>query len=559
MSVARTLFFTIFVCLCSKILSQDDINKNVIILNNFVTYVQVIVPLKLEWEPYYSVPDDIKVAPGDRVSVLFSGKEYMAVVSRTNVEPGDSLQGKNIYPILDKVTDLPAFTALEISFWRMLAQYYMCTVGEVYKSVYFLDQKAPRKWVAKEWDTPPVPGNAGGTVLLQSAPGADRTGYYLEKAAEVIKEGRSVLYLVPEIALSRQLEQRVGSVFPEMRLYHSSLTPAKRRDAVLEARSGKAMLVLGTRSALMLPFKCLGLIIVEQEQDPTFKQESPAPRYYAREASIMLSSLYGAKVILGSSTPSLESQYNAEIGLFTRDELKENFRSVKSPEITIIDTVSERRKRGMVGDISLKLLALAKEAVDAGSRVLAVSWQEDVQIPGADIVTPSAVKNMQVDGYGLIAVLEADRMLGRQDFRSDERALQLLRRLSADCPLVIQTKEAGHRVFSALARQDNGIFAAMLEERRQFGYPPFTRLVLIQLKDVDHHRQALRSRLLGNRIREAVRAFSDPLVLGPEQGEIRVFFKRDRNLSKGKEALYREVTSFESQYSCHITIDVDPA
>lgn len=528
-------------------------------MNYFVIYIQVIVPLKLDWEPYYYVPEGIEVVPGDRVSVIFSGKEYVAVVSKTNAAPGDSLNAGKIHPILDKVTDLPPFTELEISYWRKLAQYYMCTVGEVYNSVYFRDRKPPRKWVAKEWETPRIPSDGGKTLLLESSPGEDRTTYYLEKAAEVIAEGRSTLLLVPEIALTRQLEQRVASVFPEMRLYHSALTSAKRRDVVLEARSGKPMLVVGTRSALFIPFKCLGLIIVEQEHDPTFKQESPAPRYYAREASIMLASLYGARVILGSPTPSLESQYNVETGLFTKVELKENFTSSKSPEITIIDTAAERRKRGMVGDISLKLLALAKETVDGGSRVLAVSWKEDVQIPGADIVTPSAVKNMQVDAYGLIAVLEADMMLGRQDFRSDERALQLLRRLGASCPLVIQTKEPGHPVFRALEQRDSGIYASMLEERRQFGYPPFTRLVLIQLKDYDTDRQGLRSRILGNRIREAVRPFSDPLVLGPEQGELRVFFKRDRNLAKGKEALYREVSSFQSQYSCHITIDVDPA
>ena len=147
----------------------------------------------------------------------------------------------------------------------------------------------------------------------------------------------------------------------------------------------------------------------------------------------------------------------------------------------------------------------------------------------------------------------ADGLLGREDFRSDERALQLFSLLRGKtCLLVIQTRESSHPVFS-LSRAGN-----LLSERKVAGYPPFTRLVTVSLVDSEESRLTLRSRLLVNRLKEALRPFSDPMILGPEKGETRIFFKRDKNLTPGKAALYKEVTSFEHQYSCHIVIDVDP-
>jgi primosomal protein N' len=316
------------------------------------------------------------------------------------------------------------------------------------------------------------------------------------------------------------------------------------------------MLVLGTRSSLFIPFSNLGLIIVDEEQDVFYKQDSPAPRYHARECAIMLASVCGANVILGSSTPSLEALHNARTGLFA--DITPSAKEESPYQVTVIDTSSERRKRGMVGEVSLKLLAEVRKVADSGGKVLVVSWSEEPELQGVTYTTPHAVKSMPTDEYSLIAVLQADSLLGRQDFRSDERTLQLLRHLNSSCSLVIQTKEAGHPVFQALAKATDGLYDNMMAERRTFGYPPFTRMVKLELKDSDENRQKLRARFLGNRIREVLRPFSDPLILGPEKGEIRVFFKRDKNLTAGKQALYKEVTSFEQQYSCHIIIDVDP-
>ncbi len=538
-----------------------------------INYIQVIVPLKLDWEPVYSVPDGLEVAEGDRVSVIFSNKEYISVVSKLHVVPWDGICQRDIQPILEKVNYLPRITERELHFWKIIASYYLCTLGEVYKSVYFQDQKPPRKWTPKDRSaiaadpmlSPSLQDvyngtldafSKGSTVLLYGTGIQSRTDIYLKLAINAIKNGKSVLYLVPGIAVSAFVEKHVREVFPDVFLYHSAQTAAKKRDIVLEARQGRPMLVLGTRSSLFIPFSNLGLVIVDEEQDVFYKQDSPAPRYHARECAIMMASVYGANVILGSATPSLEAFHNARTGLFTG--IAPSSTAMDNLPVFLIDTAAERRKRGMVGEVSLKLLAEVRKVADSGGKVLVVSWSEEPELQGVTYTTPHAVKSMPTDEYSLIAVLQADSLLGRQDFRSDERTLQLLRHLNSSCPLVIQTKEAGHPVFQALAKATDGLYDNMMAERRTFGYPPFTRMVKLELKDTDENRQKLRARFLGNRVKEVLRPFSDPLILGPEQGEIRIFFKRDKNLTAGKQALYKEVTSFEQQYSCHIIIDVDP-
>lgn len=538
-------------------------------------YIQVIVPLKLEWEPVYSVPEGLELSEGDRVSVIFSNKEYISVVSKLHVAPREGIRESEILPVLEKVDWLPRITEQELKFWKMVASYYLCTLGEVYKSVYFQDQKPPRKWAAKDRSAiasePALSPSARSayeltleafsnrrTVLLDGAGEQLRTDIYLKLAINAVKNGKSVLYLVPGISVSALVEKRVKEVFPGVSVYHSAQTAARKRDIVMEARLGRPMLVLGTRSSLFIPFTNLGLVIVDQEQDIFYKQDSPAPRYHARECAIMMASVCGANVILGSDTPSLEALCNARTGLFAGIRPSGQAADKKYPLI-LIDTQAERRKRGMVGEVSLKLLAEVRKVTDSGGRVLVVSWSEVPELrEGTTFVTPVAVKGMSTDGFGLIAVAQADSLLGRQDFRSDERALQLLRRLNSCCPLVIQTREAAHPVFKALAKAADTLYDNMIQERRSFGYPPFTRMVKLELTDNDENRQKLRARLLGNRLREILRPFSDPLILGPEKGEIRIFFKRDRNLTAGKAALYGEIVSFEKHHSCHVTIDVDP-
>ena len=697
------------------------------------TYIQVILPLRLEWEPCYRVPEGIEVQVGDRVRLLFAKQEYIGTVSAVDVTP--DIDENKIMSILSLEENLPRILPEEIRFWRVLSDYYLCTIGEVYKTLYLsmkleirdaeikerleqrfqkkltdLQEKAKKtkredkreqyireilqlkaKALAGPAEAPflrsitlsPVQTEAsrqikaafskGKTVLLHGVTGSGKTEIYLDLARDTVAQGKSVLYLVPEIALSRQLEDRIKAICPDVQVFHSKETFLQRRQVAITVRDSHSYLVLGTRSALFLPHHNLGLIIVDEEHDTSYKQDAPAPRYNARESAIMLGVIQKAHVVLGSATPSLESLYNAETGRFVKVDLKERFHAGDEAEIRLIDTVAERRKRGMTGSFSRKLIQEISEALNAGGQVLvlrarrsyapSVQCIECGQIPkcphchvpmslhrspdrlvchycghtepytglcpsckgelqplGAgtqkveeeltalfperriarlDGDTPDAeeaaiirdfsggdidilvgtqiiTKGFDFDGLSLVAVLQADSLVGLQDFRADERAFQLLEqfrgrsgRRGKPGRIVIQTREPEHPVYARL--QGSGD-EDLLAERKLFGYPPYTRLIHITLKDGNEKRLDFLSKELRNAL---LAAFSEsdtpPAVIGPYApavdriaGEsirqVRVMFARNKALTTLKRTLAQTVSAFgkERKYAEHLTIDVDP-
>ena len=694
------------------------------------TYIQVILPLRLEWEPYYRLPEGVLVDVGDRVRVLFARKEYVGAVSAIDVQP--RTDENRILPILAVEEGLPKVLPEEIRFWRAVSDYYLCSIGEVYKAAYpalkigqeevdarirerletRLERLKGKESIARREDTReryrteievveallrgekatavPTPVTLspaqetaaaaarqafvdGKTVLLHGVTGSGKTEIYLKLAQETLGKGRSVLFLVPEIALSRQLEDRIAAVFPDVQVFHSGVSAARRSQVASYVRKSGQYLVLGTRSALFLPHHNLGLIIVDEEHDTSYKQDAPAPRYNARESAIMLGVIQNAHVVLGSATPSLESLYNAEIGRFIKVDLKERFHSGEEAEIRIIDTVAERRKRGMTGSFSRKLIHEITDALDAGGQVLvlrarrsyapSVQCTECGQIPrcphchvpmslhrnpdrlvchycghtepytghcpscdgllqplgagtqkveeelktlfpdrriarldgdtpdteeagiirhfaegdidmlvGTQIIT----KGFDFDGLSLVAVLQADSLMGQQDFRADERAFQLLEqfrgrsgRRGKPGKIVIQTREPEHPVYTRLNGTDD---TDLLAERKLFGYPPFTRLVHISLKDSNEKRLDFLSKELRNALLAAFSATdTPPAVVGPYApavdriaGEsirqIRVSFPRNKALTSLKRTLSQAVTDFgkERKYAAHLAVDVDP-
>ena len=694
-------------------------------------YIQVILPLRLEWEPCYLLPEGVQVAVGDRVRVRFARQEYVGAVSALDVTP--QTDENRILPILAVEAGLPKVLPEEIRFWKAVSDYYLCSVGEVYKAAYpslktdqeevearvkerleaRLERLKDKEEKARRDDTrqryraeieaveamlrgekpavAPTPVTlspvqdtaaaaarqafaAGKTVLLHGVTGSGKTEIYLKLAQETMEQGRSVLFLVPEIALSRQLEDRIAAVFPDVLVFHSGVSTARRSQVASQIRKPDPYFVLGTRSALFLPHHNLGLIIVDEEHDTSYKQEAPAPRYNARESAIMLGVIQKANVILGSATPSLESLYNAETGRFVKVDLKERFHAGEEAEIRIIDTVAERRKRGMTGSFSRKLLQEINDALDAGGQVLvlrarrsyapAVQCTECGPIPkcshchvplslhrnpdrlvchycghtepytgrcpscngelqplGAgtqkveeellalyperriarlDGDTPDAeeagiirsfaegdidilvgtqiiTKGFDFDGLSLVAVLQADSLVGQQDFRADERAFQLLEqfrgrsgRRGKPGRIVIQTREPEHPVYARLHGADD---ADLLAERRLFGYPPFTRLVHINLKDANEKRLDFLSKELRNALLAAFSgADTPPAVVGPYApavdriaGEsirqIRVTLSRNKTLTALKRVLSKAVNDFgkERKYTPHISVDVDPS
>ena len=391
-------------------------------------FIQVILPLRLDWEPFYKLPEGLSVAVGDRVRVMFSGRRYIAVVSVVDAAPP---QGMKVFAIQAVESEALRIPDTDINFWRQIAEYYMCSVGEVYrmagpplradetnerirdrilKSIGIREERLAKarestrtkpetiirlqqevenfrrqlavdkddirlgftlsELQAKAFEGIHAGLATGKPVLLHGVTGSGKTELYLSLAAEVLRAGGNVLYLVPEIALSRQLEDRIRKCIPFVQVYHSAETQGRKNAVSAALRSGDPYIVLGTRSALFLPHRGLRLVIVDEEHDTSYKQSSPAPFYHARETAVMLARLHGAGVVLGSATPSLESLYNSSVGRYVKVDLDEPYYKGSNASVEIIDIAAETRKRGMVGTLSKKLIEAITETLAAGEQAV---------------------------------------------------------------------------------------------------------------------------------------------------------------------------------------------
>ena len=764
------------------------------------SYIQVILPLKLEWEPFYRV-DVTDVIVGDRVRVCFAGKEYICVVSAVDAQP--EIDPKKIMTILAVESGMEKVYPEEIQLWRRIAEYYLCTVGEVYKAAYptvkvnleearaaalaktrerrerLLESMAAKVTKTQErlqkkqeqlakskpgtkahnnhqeaiekiqaellrardavaafekplhaeaaqerlpWDEDSVSlsevqktayedilsgFSENKPVLLHGVTGSGKTQIYIKLAREALSRGQGVLYLVPEIALSRQLQDRLYDHFGEdLMVFHSGESAVSRRNTAEKIRKASSgYIVLGTRSSLFLPHHDLGLIIVDEEHDSSYKQDSPAPRYNGRDTALMLSVIHRCNIILGSATPSFEELYNCQFGRHQLVRLSERYHGAQDSEIQVIDTKAERRKRGMEGSFSRKLIEAVRDALGRGQQVMLLrsrrAWAPALQcencgdivkcphcnvsltlhknatgefmachycgykavysgtcakcsgtlkglgagtqkieeeaaalFPGARIArldsdtysdkkqesqiikdfaegridiligTQMMAKGFDFSKLSLVAVIAADTLLGMQDFRADEKALQLLEQFRGRCGrredkglFVIQTSQPEHPVYSKLHGSGDGTgnersanrddIHDMLQERHEFNFPPFSRIIEITFRDMYEERaQRMSSKLAGllhKHFCAAGARNSDPsgarrtaLDAAPVTGPyapvvdkiadqyirtIRVCLKKDRDLLKHKNALRDIVAAFEKaeKYNGHISLDVDPA
>ncbi|MGM9736195.1 MAG: primosomal protein N' [Candidatus Cryptobacteroides sp.] len=753
-------------------------------------FISVILPLRLEWEPCYAIDGDGSgIVVGDRVRVDFAGRKYVGVVSKVGIEPAADVS--RIKTAVRDTAGLGRVLPEEIELWRMVADYYLCTVGEVCKAAYPIGktnmeealalsrQKAERraekeiaalrarleklrdgigrkedmiararkeetreKYVAERDRavkaaaeieerlrglecrgagnrgrqmtggegiglTPAqeqaVAGikegfSRGKPVLLHGITGSGKTEIYLRLASEVIAGGRNVLYLVPEIALGRQLEERLRTHFPdELLVFHSAESAARRRDTadIIRSSYGKqglsrGYILLGTRSSLFLPHHDLGLVIVDEEHDTSYKQDSPAPRYNGRDTALMLSRIHGCNVLMGSATPSLEELYNCLSGRHEIVRLPYRYHGADDSEIEIIDTRAEKRKRGMVGNISRKLIADIREVLDRGGQVMILrarrAWATAVQctscgeiqkcprcnvslslhrdnapdsgndmsgrlvchycgwtapytgkchkcsgelsaggagtqrieeeiaalFPQARVArldgdtaqdnnakrlieefsegktdilvgTQIVTKGFDFSNLQLVAVIAADSLLGMQDFRADEKAMQILGQFRGRCgrrdvrgKFVIQTSQPEHPVYQGILEGNSESFTnSLLLERKEFGFPPFSRIVEIQIRDRYEDRASRMASGLGSILGERLATIygkGSASVTGPYTPipdkladnylrMIRISLRKDRNLKKGKEILKDTVNEFEKNmgYDGHIIMNVDPS
>ena len=741
-------------------------------------YISVILPLKLEWEPCYSLPPEIgEISVGDRVKVRFANKEYCGVVSGTDLIPQTDPQ--KIRPIISIEDGIGKIRQEEIALWKIVSDYYLCSIGAVYKAAYpqmkvnmeearaharekaesrreklaesirvkiarlegrialketqlAKARKESTRLAAKQGlessmtelerakkalsdiididrtnrstefifgdiqlskaQSEAYAGIKAGIarnmpVMLYGVTGSGKTELYMKLAQECLNEGRNVLYLVPEIALRRQLEDRLHAHFGDSLLtFHSGETAASRLNTTESVResdcNGANYILLGTRSSLFLPHNNLGLIIVDEEQDNSYKQDSPAPRYNGRDTALMLHKIHDCGIVLGSATPSLEEIYNCRFGKHHLVELKERFHGSDDSDIEIIDTKAERKKNGMRGNFSLKLIEHIRKTLAGGGQVMILrsrrAWAAAMQcvacgeivkcphcnvslthhsngrmvchycghsapysdtcnkcsgeirnlgagtqkieaeaaalFPQARIArldsdtaqnkkyearvikefakgdidiligTQIVTKGFDFSRLSLVAVVAADSLLGIQDFRADEKALHLLEQFRGRCGrrdskglFIIQTSQPEHPVYQRIANNESdSLCIDLLLERKDFNFPPYSRIIEISVKDIYEDRAVRMSEKLSCQLRNMfsikdASAINDP-VTGPYPPAvdkvadqyirtIRISLKKDRNLTGQKKQIKDIITCFEKQsrYDGHITVNVDPS
>lgn len=209
-------------------------------------------------------------------------------------------------------------------------------------------------------------------VLLHGVTSSGKTEVYIHLINKALKEKKQVLYLLPEIALTVQMTSRLKRVFGnKLGIYHSRYSDAERVEIWKKQLSASPYeVILGTRSAVFLPFQRLGLVIIDEEHEGSFKQQDPAPRYHARSAAIMLASYYGAQTLLGTATPSTESFFNAQTGKYGLVQLQTRYKDIALPEIKVVDVKDLRRRKMMNGPFSPALLAAVRTALEHGEQVI---------------------------------------------------------------------------------------------------------------------------------------------------------------------------------------------
>ena len=515
-------------------------------------------------------------------------------------------------------------------------------------------------------------------TLLHGITGSGKTALYIKLAEEIISEGKQVLFLVPEIALTSQLVNRLRKFFGEkLGVYHSRFNPQERVEIWNKLLKSRYNIIIGARSALFLPFNNLGLVIVDEEHDSSYKQFDPAPRYHARDAAIYLSQLHGAKTILGSATPSLESYFNAQTEKYSLVELKEQFSQQSLSEIIPVNTKKETRERKMQSHFSSVLMSEIKKALDQEEQIILFQNRRGYssylecrtcewvpQCPNCDVhLTYHKQKNelcchycgfkrnpvtkceacgstaIQVVGFGtekiedelktffpevkagrmdadnirtrsghdkiisdfeekklqvlvgtqmvakgldfdhvsLVGVMNADQLLMFPDFRSAERAYQMIEQVSGRAgrknyagKVIVQTERPEHYVLQFVQQRDyKGFYNHELLQRQGFCYPPYTRLIKLSFKHKEQHK----AQAAAIDMAKALAPVLQHRLLGPaepyinrikNQYIIELLCKLEKNqalIKSAKETIMQErdyILAVKGNHALQIEVNVDP-
>lgn len=335
---------------------------------------------------------------GCRVVVPFGKtKTYVGIVLRVHTERPVDVELKALVEVVDEV---PCVTERQFQFWQWIASYYMCPLGDVFKAAMpggmkkIADTKtsAKKKKVAAEAEQTECKAPISNLTtaqaqayeqikqcfadrdiaLLHGVTSSGKTEVYIHLIREYISQGKQVLYLLPEIALTTQITSRLKRVFgADMGVYHSKFSEKERLAVYKKQLSANPhRLILAVRSGIFLPFQNLGLVIVDEEHDGSYKQQEPAPRYHARNAAMVLARMYGAKTLLGTATPSFESYHHARKGRYGYVELAERYRGLQLPTVTIVDIKDERKRKRMNGAFSSVLVEAMRNALGQHKQVI---------------------------------------------------------------------------------------------------------------------------------------------------------------------------------------------
>ncbi|RAV99601.1 replication restart helicase PriA [Pseudochryseolinea flava] len=430
--------------------------------------------------------------------------------------------------------------------------------------------------------------------LLHGVTGSGKTAIYINLIKQALEGGSQVLYLLPEIALTTQIVHRLKKVFgAAMGIYHSRFSDNERVEVWNGVLSGKFKFIVGVRSSIFLPFDNLGLIIIDEEHDASYKQQEPAPRYHARDAAMMMAHFQHAKVLLGSATPSVETFYHAQEGRYGYVRLDKRFGEAQLPAMVLADMGIERKSKTIKGEFSGLLLRNIDEALKKSEQVIifqnrrgyspvvncedcgwvpkcvncAVSLtyhqfrhalvchycgykeslpekcptctsprlktvgygtekiEEELSLhfPEANVQrmdldttrsktgyesiidqfekgetnilvgTQMVTKGLDFDHVSLVGIFNVDRMIHFPDFRSYERAFQLVTQVSGRAgrrekpgTVILQTSDTEHPLLKLIIEHNyTDFYRIELADRKQHEYPPFSRLIEVTLKHTD--------------------------------------------------------------------------
>ncbi len=364
-------------------------------------FADIILPIPFDSFTYL-VPSDMetRVMRGCRVVVpLGKNKIYTGVVLNTHNNTPEGVEVKAIIEVLD---DHPVVNEQQFAFWQWIANYYICPLGDVMKAALPGAMKPKDEAALKESTRTRRSGKATATphyacpcnplnpaqekafaeietsflsknvTLLHGVTSSGKTEIYIHLINNYLAKGKQVLYLLPEIALTTQITERLHHFFGDrMGVYHSKFTDTQRLDVYKRQASERPyQLILGVRSSIFLPFQNLGVVIVDEEHEQSYKQQEPAPRYHARNAAIMLAQMFGAKTLLGTATPSFEVYHLSHKGQYGYVQLTQRYRDMQLPTIEIVDTKEAKRKRQMKGVFSPRLIEVMRAALERKEQII---------------------------------------------------------------------------------------------------------------------------------------------------------------------------------------------